>query len=227
MGDIHGNLRAFDQCMDRCGFTNGTDVLIQVGDVADRYPDTALVVERLINIENLIAIRGNHDEWTREWFNTGVGDPVWLANGGQAAIDSYSKFDGELNRHKKFFEAQQKNYHIDAQERIFVHGGFTNPKGPAYDVDSSGCLWNRSLWNEAMSDKSHSERPALLSGFKEIYIGHTPTLKWFQDQPMNRFNVWNMDTGSGHPTGKLTIMDIETKEYWQSDTSECLYDLIS
>jgi len=34
--------------------------------------------------------------------------------------------------------------------------------------------------------------------------------------------VWNLDTGAGM-SGKLTVMDIDTKEYWQSDLVTELY----
>ncbi|MBM3246586.1 MAG: hypothetical protein FJZ13_04585, partial [Candidatus Omnitrophica bacterium] len=37
-------------------------------------------------------------------------------------------------------------------------------------------------------------------------------------QPIHVCNVWNIDTGAGW-SGKLTIMDVDTKEYWQSDLS--------
>ena len=40
--------------------------------------------------------------------------------------------------------------------------------------------------------------------------------------PMNRCNVWNLDTGAGY-RGRLTIMDIDSKEYWQSDMAILLY----
>ena len=39
---------------------------------------------------------------------------------------------------------------------------------------------------------------------------------------MNRCNVWNLDTGGGW-LGKLTIMDIDTKQFWQSDFVYELY----
>jgi len=74
---------------------------------------------------------------------------------------------------------------------------------------------------------------------KEVFIGHTSTVNWrakphlpeweAMDKkpigitvPMNRCNVWNMDTGAGWH-GKLTIMDVDTKEYWQSDLVKTLY----
>ena len=36
-------------------------------------------------------------------------------------------------------------------------------------------------------------------------------------------NVWNLDTGAGW-SGKLTIMDVNSKEYWQADLTPDLYD---
>ncbi|ULT39931.1 hypothetical protein KRR40_34415 [Niabella defluvii] len=42
------------------------------------------------------------------------------------------------------------------------------------------------------------------------------------NQPLNAFNIWNLDTGAGS-SGRLTIMDVDTKEYWQSDPLNELY----
>jgi serine/threonine protein phosphatase 1 len=41
-------------------------------------------------------------------------------------------------------------------------------------------------------------------------------------EPLHVCNVWDLDTGAGW-SGKLTIMDIETKEYWQSVLTASLY----
>jgi len=35
-------------------------------------------------------------------------------------------------------------------------------------------------------------------------------------------NVWLLDQGGGYE-GKLSILDIKTKEFWQSDKSDTLY----
>ncbi len=40
--------------------------------------------------------------------------------------------------------------------------------------------------------------------------------------PMHVCNIWNLDTGGGW-YGKLTIMNLQTKEYWQSDYVQDLY----
>lgn len=222
MGDIHGNLRAMEQCMERCSF-NLEDTLIQLGDVCDRFPDTAFVIEKLIQIPNLINIRGNHDPWLEAWLKTGEMNPVWSNNGGISTIQSYIQAGNNIDRSKHLaFLESQIDYHIDDENRVFIHAGFTHPKGPAFEVPGSNCYWDRSFWLKSMDARSTGQQPYLLKAFKEIYIGHTPTIKWQQDTPMQAFNVWNLDTGAGWH-GKLTIMDINTKEYWQSDASGYLY----
>lgn len=223
MGDIHGNVYAFRQCLKLCDFRPGKDTLIQLGDVSDRYPDTATLVEELLKIPDLIAIRGNHDLWTSKWLVSGIEDPAWLNNGGKATLESYlnnPKID--IQQHRNFFEKRQRNYYVDDRRRIFVHGGFTHPGGPSFDPIETQCLLDRSLWWDALAGKKTNKRPHTLSQFEEIYIGHSPTQQWLQDKPMTAFNVWNLDTGAGHQ-GKLTIMDIETKEYWQSDRVDSFY----
>lgn len=218
MGDIHGNLGALKQCLERCRFDLELDALIQLGDVSDRHPYTAEVIEELFKIQRLTALRGNHDAWTRDWLIDGFADTSWLENGGYATIRSYQRnmeaIDVEM--HKAFFQSFQQDFYIDDQNRIFVHGGFIHREGPQFEPDSSVCNWDRSLWINTLESLASRTRPAFPENFNEIYLGHTPTLNWQKSEPMNAFNVWNLDTGAG-TSGKLTIMDIDTKEYWQSE----------
>ena len=52
---------------------------------------------------------------------------------------------------------------------------------------------------------------------KDVFIGHTKTINEYPDgKPVRRANLWNIDTGAGS-WGKLTMMDVDTYEYWQSD----------
>jgi serine/threonine protein phosphatase 1 len=50
IGDIHGNYRALLQCLERSGFNKEIDTLIQLGDVADGWSETAECVEELLRI---------------------------------------------------------------------------------------------------------------------------------------------------------------------------------
>ncbi|PHK27906.1 metallophosphatase, partial [Nostoc linckia z16] len=64
--------------------------------------------------------------------------------------------------------------------------------------------------------------PKRFTLYKEIFIGHTPVTRIGQTVPVNMANVWNVDTGAAFK-GPLTIMDADTKEYWQSDPVYNLY----
>jgi hypothetical protein len=56
MGDIHGNYRALQQCLDRSGYKFKTDKLIQLGDITDGYNEVYQCVELLLQIKNLVTI---------------------------------------------------------------------------------------------------------------------------------------------------------------------------
>ena len=80
-------------------------------------------------------------------------------------------------------------------------------------------------WHLTMdrSIKQDSELyPNRLKHYSEIYIGHTPTINFYKDKPMNAVNVWNIDTGAAF-TGRLSAIDIDTKDIFQSDTLQDLY----
>jgi serine/threonine protein phosphatase 1 len=64
--------------------------------------------------------------------------------------------------------------------------------------------------------------PKRLKLFQEIYIGHTPTTNYDVGIPMQGCNVWNIDTGAAFK-GKLSLMDVDSKKFWQSDPVFSLY----
>lgn len=238
MGDIHGAHKALLQCLERAGFDYEQDRLIQLGDVADGRPEVYQCVEELLKIRNLVAIKGNHDVWFKEFIETDF-HPVYWTHGGKGTILSYLEYkDGKKvciasgsgfktslssadipTAHKHFF-SKQKLYYITEDLRCFIHAGFDRYVKFKQQKEST-YYWNRDLWLEALRFK---ENGGLLTDFemttpfKEIYIGHTPTTNWGTDQPMTAFNITNLDTGAGGDNGRLTIMNIQTKEYWQSDT---------
>ena len=64
--------------------------------------------------------------------------------------------------------------------------------------------------------------PKRLTLYNEIYIGHTPTTKINQTIPVNKACIWNVDTGAAFK-GPLTLLDVDSKEYWQSEPLPHLY----
>jgi serine/threonine protein phosphatase 1 len=99
--------------------------------------------------------------------------------------------------------------------------------GPQKEFHNSNFSWDRTLWETALAMDKRIKKESLLFPkrlklFTEIYIGHTPTLYYGVGVPMQGCNVWNIDTGAAF-TGKLSVMDIDTKEFWQSEAVQNLY----
>lgn len=229
IGDIHGGLKALKQVLERTAVTE-QDTLIFLGDYVDGWGESAQVIQFLIELDqkqNCVFITGNHDSWCEDWLREGKWDKTWLFHGGSSTVDSYTFFsETQIQEHLNFFE-RMKLYHVDEQNRLFVHAGFTSMHGPSHEFHSSNFKWDRTLWEMALTMDKHIKKdsklyPKRLLQFYEIYIGHTPTLNYDMTVPMNGCNVWNVDTGAAF-TGSLTIMDIDTKEFWQSDPLPGLY----
>ncbi|MCL9805944.1 serine/threonine protein phosphatase [Flavobacterium amniphilum] len=228
-GDIHGGLRALEQLLERVN-PQPEDTLIFLGDYVDGWSESAQVIAFLIDLyekHNCIFIKGNHDLWCGRWLSLGATNPVWEENGGRATIKSYIG-TGLLSSqaHKSFFE-NLKDYHLDDQNRLFIHAGYTSIHGVAKEVYESNYYFDRTLWEMAITTdkmiaKDSKLFPKRLLLYKEIYVGHTPTTNYDSDKPMQGCNVWNIDTGAGF-SGKLSCIDIDTKEFWQSDTVQSLY----
>ena len=227
IGDIHGGYRAIMQCFERSGFDYKKDRLIALGDVADGWSEVVECIEELHKIKKLIYITGNHDSWARSYLKFGETPRIWTSQGGQATIDSYLRLPDDarlkiMKRHLKFFD-KGVYYFIDEENRLYIHGGY-NWHRPIGDTSNYDMTWDRHLWETAgYWNKVKKNETLFVKQYKEVFIGHTTT-SWYDKtlEPVNFTNVWNLDQGGGWE-GKLTIMDVESKEYWQSDIVKTLY----
>ncbi|MFT6981846.1 MAG: serine/threonine protein phosphatase 1 [Crocinitomicaceae bacterium] len=229
IGDIHGGFKALTQVLDRVKLTS-SDHLIFLGDYVDGWSESAQLITYLIELEKKHTcdfIYGNHDAWCFDWLRDGTINPIWFKHGGKSTMESYEMIlEEDRHLHLEFFKRMQ-NYKIDKSNRLFIHAGFSSMHGPEKEHYMTNYGWDRTLWEMAVAvhgkvEKDEQSFPKRLKLFNEIYIGHTPTLEWGVEFPWNRVNVWNLDTGAAF-TGKLSVMDINTKEYWQSDHVLGLY----
>lgn len=252
IGDIHGNAKALRQVLDLAKVTD-SDTVIQLGDVADGWSEVPECVDILLSLNNLIPLRGNHDVWCYDWFKFGSSHHIWTSQGGQATIDAYIRTGKLTDKEHRWFWENQKDWYIDDQNRLFIHAGWDYTYIPPEEhvtnlspiekfkhqagksVHSYGqnvlgttakqCHWDRDIYKGAQSGavkNSTTDKPTgfrALEIFNEVYIGHTATR---DHKPHNCLNLWNLDTGAGWH-GRLTIMDIDSKEYWQSDLCGELY----
>jgi serine/threonine protein phosphatase 1 len=217
IGDIHGAYQAFVQCLERSHFERDQDRLIVLGDVCDVYPQVKQCVDEMLGLKNLDYVIGNHDLWAINWAQTGVKSKVWMENGGQATIDSYGGVSMP-KEHLNFFN--KAKLFLEAEHCLFVHAGF-NPVLPLKEQGVKVLAWDRELVSQAY--KAHREgQKKQFTQYEQIFVGHTPTVNFGSDIPLQLGNLWMLDTGAGW-SKKLSIMDFETKEFWQSDPTQELY----
>jgi len=228
-GDIHGGLKALLQLLDRIDYSEN-DRLIFLGDYVDGWSQSAQVIDFLMDLSQkheCIFIRGNHDAWCHEWLQNDVVNEIWFMHGGKSTIESYQDIDlPRKQKHLDFFK-NMKDYFVDENNNLFIHAGFSSMHRPEKEHYQTNFSWDRTLWEMALTmdkriQKDSNLYPKRLLIFNEIYIGHTPTLHYDVEVPMQGCNVWNVDTGAGF-YGKLTCINIETKEFWQSDVVQTLY----
>lgn len=232
IGDIHGRHDKLVACLKLVNFDYENDKLIQLGDVVDRGTDSYECVEELLKIKNLIAIKGNHDDCFYESIRLG-GQNVLFYQGGKKTLESYIKncnpecqivlkmsgyytdfdYDDYPPSHIKFFK-DQLPYYIDENNNLFVHAGII-PNISIELQEEEIFLWDRTFWTAAVN--AVEEGLEFTNSYNRIFIGHTPTPRYGSDLPMQCGNIWNLDTGCGKSLeAKLTIMNLETKEFWQA-----------
>lgn len=224
IGDIHGKYIALEQCLERSGFKNEADQLICLGDIADRGDNVPQCIERLNQIKNLVYVLGNHDLWLRNWLRYNYIAEGWLNKGGKQSIDAYLKNKNLIDQHVDFFY-KGVFFYVDENHRLYAHAGI--------DVDKSlsensveDFVFSKKMWNALQNGEMNSVSFYLQDGTyvdnKSIFIGHIQTSKKHPDlKPVCKGNVWNLDQGAAR-NGKLTIMQVDTKEYWQSDRVDTL-----
>jgi len=148
--------------------------------------------------------------------NVGSGYGNWFYQGGKSTVESYQKHPELLDKHYQFLE-NCLDYYVDEENRLFVHAGF-DVNFDVTEQNKTTYIWDRVFWSNVSRGFYYG-----CDKFKEIYIGHTTTIsQWKHGRPVNIHNVWNMDTGATY-MGKLSMMNIDTKELFQSDPVFMLY----
>jgi serine/threonine protein phosphatase 1 len=235
IGDMHGGHKALVQCLERSKFDYEEDLLIVLGDIADGWPEVPECVDELLKVKNKIIICGNHDKWCADWFMFGKCPMLWTEQGGKATMEAYITTGKLLEEdHKKFWYSIQNFlfYYDEKRNYLFVHGGFDwrhplERQPQRYANGYSNLYWDRHMWETAkMLEKRGLDPqavPSFVRNYEMVFIGHTTTTFDFgHTDPVKCLNVYNLDQGAGYE-GKLTIMDIDTFEYWQSDLVNTLY----
>ena len=186
IGDIHGRADLLNKLLIKIARHAGDREyrIVTLGDYVDRGPDSKGVLDTLMGLPNLIALRGNHEAM----FLAAIGDPDdfgghyaeisdFLSNGGQETLDSFGiSLPGDLDRKYLRFLWQTK-FSFQDERRFYVHAG-VDPTVPLNEQTQRTMMYTRS--------------PFLNITFKfEKYVvhGHTPQASGWPDVKPNRCNL--------------------------------------
>ncbi|NNF23672.1 MAG: serine/threonine protein phosphatase [Rhodobacteraceae bacterium] len=227
IGDIHGQyemlLEAHDRIeADRVRTGDRDALVVHLGDLTDRGPDSNAVIAHLIEGieagEPWAVIRGNHDKMFTDflrsasyadqrlrigldWLNTHLGGATTLASYGvdQGLFRRKSRIQADAaeavpEKHIAFLESLPLYY--ETPDLVFVHAGI-RPGLPLRDQIEEDLIWIR---DEFLYDtRDHG---------KLIVHGHTPV-----ERPMHCGNRVNLDTGAGFGRA-LTAAVFEDRRVW-------------
>jgi diadenosine tetraphosphatase ApaH/serine/threonine PP2A family protein phosphatase len=214
IGDVHGRADLLEMMHRRIAADLelnpiANPLLICLGDYVDRGPDSAGVLDLLLEEApagmKRIALMGNHEALMLRFLVDESVAPVWLANGGDATLesygidplDSYERARRQLDRliprpHRALLESLALSH--SEGDYFFVHAGVK--PGLALDQQrQEDMLWIRGEFLH--SDADHG---------KIVVHGHSITA-----EPEIRPNRIGIDTGA-YASGRLTCLVLEDRK---------------
>ncbi|MEM9843260.1 MAG: metallophosphoesterase family protein, partial [Pseudomonadota bacterium] len=222
IGDIHGHLNLLRRAheaveADRARRGTARAKLIHVGDLVDRGPDSAGVVDYLAGLtatdDRVRVLRGNHDHMLLEFLNgtpksaspRGAFDYLARNIGGRSTLESYGLNTGQGDRallsaaaekvpesHKAFLAALPFSH--QEEECLFVHAGI-RPGVALAEQDPLDLIWIRDEFLIDVTDHGPL-----------IVHGHTPA-----DKVEHWGNRLNLDSGAAYG-GPVSAVAIEGRE---------------
>ena len=225
IGDVHGRLDLLDRLLyeierDHEARGPAKGLLVLLGDLIDRGPQSAVVIERVRNAPlpgfRVVALAGNHEEVLLAILN-GNGERLasWLTFGGAEALASYGLDPDEIGRlapdqaveriraavpetHRRFLESLADSFRFG--DYLFVHAGIR----PGVPIEAQTLQDLRWIREPFLSDsRDHGVT---------VVHGHTMT-----ERVVAHGSRIGVDTGA-YASGRLSALGIEGAERWVLDT---------
>lgn len=213
VGDVHGHFELLERLLDQVAFDPAADRLFGAGDLVDRGPYSAQVLDWLAK-PWFASVRGNHEQLVVDVVLAGDDRDLHFRNGG-AWLYKLTP----VTRERIARRLQQLPLVIEVElgegRRVgIVHA--EAPVSPAFpDWDSGvaalagklGATARRNAVGLAMWARTRIEKEDAtpITGLERLYVGHTA-----QSAVRPLGNTHYIDTGSGYADGCLSIVDMQT-----------------
>ena len=221
IGDIHGRDDLFETLLARIAADHAARpakrlILILLGDLIDRGPESAAVVDRAIALaatpDETHVLAGNHEELLLLALDGDTdANKLFCRVGGRETLLSYGVSEEDYERsdfaevldmmrervpaeHVAFFRAMEDM--VEIGDYAFVHAGI-RPGVPLADQDRQHLRWIR---REFLEHRGAHPR----------FIIHGHTITEAVDERPNRIGI---DTGA-YATGRLTAIGLDGAERW-------------
>lgn len=221
VGDIHGRADLFETLVERIRSDNAergeADVeLILLGDLVDRGPDSAAVVERAArwgeDWARLECLLGNHEasmlavlegklRWLRSWLTYG-GVETLLSYGVERTVIETGDREEIAAAAREAIPQPHRDWlaerplHLAREDYLFVHAGI-KPGLPIEEQEAEDLLWIREEFLASRADHG-------------AIVVHGHSIREDIDERSNRIGI---DTGA-YATGRLTAIGLEGKDRW-------------
>lgn len=200
VGDLHGCLSLLEEKLAKVAFDPHRDLLLSVGDLADRGPDSIGCL-KLLNESWFACVRGNHEQMAIDAIHE-ENISRWLRNGG----DWFYALDQEQQEQAKalILQADKLPYILELTTRAGRHIVVAHADYPSGEyvfgkpMDGYEVIWNRDRVNYALAGRFQS-----ITGADEFYFGHTPV-----ESVMQFANQFYIDTGAVFG-GYLTLRQLQ------------------
>jgi serine/threonine protein phosphatase 1 len=205
IGDVHGCLTALNALL-KVIDPQPSDIIVPLGDLIDRGPDSNGVVARLLQLSRHCSVQpvlGNHEEMMLAVLDGRMPPHDWLQFGGVATLDSYG-FDGDLDiipvEHVKFIRGFRDLIEMDTH--FFTHASY-EPQLPLHRQPTHTLRWHH----------LHLAVPGPHVSGKTAIVGHTA------DVDGEVFDVGHLICIDTYCYGGqwLTALQIETGETIQTN----------
>lgn len=202
VGDIHGAFSKLEDELNRSfAFDRERDILLSVGDLVDRGPESHRAVE-FLNYPWFHAVRGNHEEMTL----THGGTDWHVSNGGRwwkklrysTSKPSQAEFTKAFRDLPVILEViLHSGRRIGLVHAEYPFGDWKDAEAAA-NSHSEKCMWSRTL----IGGVQRGLTPRDIEGIDHVYYGHTP-LK----EAITVGNQSWIDTGAVFSDGFFTIIE--------------------